>query len=188
MKTLIVSDELYEKLKEASERYKKDQLELPDLSTIGEFLTSFKLADNPCLDCVKKEYSKPLDRLLTEDELSAKFAEVKETFCDKVVIDDSEFKNSKDKNPNKNEKIYIRKMLTGLIRITTKTGFDFKKNVNDQVQVLSVDLARKTVCFSRIYSVLEEIYGLKDDEVKAQLIAPILEDVLGIKDFHIFFY
>jgi hypothetical protein len=61
MKTLIVSDELYEKLKEASERYKKDQLELPDLSTIGEFLTSFKLADNPCLDCVKKEYRETIN-------------------------------------------------------------------------------------------------------------------------------
>ena len=61
MKTLLVSDELYEKLKEASERYKKDQLELPDLSTIGEFLTSFKLADNPCLDCVKKEYRETIN-------------------------------------------------------------------------------------------------------------------------------
>lgn len=60
MKTLIVSDELYEKLKEASDkllihpcskiiasRYAKD---------FGEFLSTLKEADDPCRDCTKKEY------------------------------------------------------------------------------------------------------------------------------------
>lgn len=56
MKIIFISDKLYEKLKVASENYKKDGLEMPDLSVIGEFLKGFKPTSDPCLDCPKKEY------------------------------------------------------------------------------------------------------------------------------------
>jgi predicted CopG family antitoxin len=65
MKTLLVSDELYEKLKEASDIFKK----YPSVSLtsaryskeLHEFLETFKEADNPCLDCPKKEYRETIN-------------------------------------------------------------------------------------------------------------------------------
>lgn len=60
MKTLIVSDELYEKLKEAADMFKKYPSISPTSAQYSkelyEFLSTFKEADDPCRDCTKKEY------------------------------------------------------------------------------------------------------------------------------------
>lgn len=60
MKTLLVSDELYEKLKEASDEFKKDANRIR-FTIFAEFMTTLKLADNPCLDCPKKEYRETIN-------------------------------------------------------------------------------------------------------------------------------
>jgi hypothetical protein len=60
MKTLLVSDELYEKLTKCSKSFKTIG-QIVNHNAIDEFLQNFKLADSPCLDCPKKEYRETIN-------------------------------------------------------------------------------------------------------------------------------